>query len=172
VSAERDFSTRRRRPGAGRADVALLAAGVLLVAAAGGAAGSAWTDLRRARARLDEVRRETADAQARAKALAAVSPEGMMGARAVWSLEAPPPRVVSAIAQALPPDVRLESLALRYGADLEVDMTVTARSAAAYDAFLEALAASGRFAGVSPGDESRGEAVRASVRARFAAAAP
>ena len=171
MSAERDFSSRRRRGGARRADVALLAAGVLAMAAAGAAAGAAWTDLRRARARLDEVRRQTAEADARAKTLAAAGPEGTTGARAVWSLEAPPPRVVSAIARALPPDVRLETLTLRYAADLEVEMSVTARSPAAYDKFLEALAASGDFAGVSPGQESRGDSVRASVRARYAGAA-
>lgn len=172
MSAERDFSSRRRPRGASRADVALLVAGVLLMTAAGGAAGSAWADLRRARSRLDDVRRETAHAEARAKTLAAAGPEGMMGARAVWSLEAPPPRVASAIARALPADVRLDALALRYGADLEVDMDVTARTPEAYDAFLEALAASGDFTGVSPGGESRADAVRASVRARFASAAP
>jgi hypothetical protein len=172
VSAARDFSTRRRPRGSGRADVFLLAAGVLLMAAAGGAAGSAWTDLRRARTRLEDVRRETAEAEARAKTLAAAGPEGMMGARAVWSLEAPPPAVVSAIARALPPDVRLDALALRYGGDLEVEMNVTARTPAAYDAFLEALAGSGDFAAVSPGEESRVDAVRASVRARYGGAAP
>ena len=34
--------------------------------------------------------------------------------------EAPPPRVVAALAQMLPRDVRLEALTLRYGAQLEV----------------------------------------------------
>jgi len=173
VIGESDFSSRRRARGLGRGDLLLLAAGVLLLAAAGAAAGSAWADLRRARASLDEARRATAESEAKARALAGdAGPEGTLGARAIWTLEAPPPRVVAALAAALPADVRLESLALRYGPELEVDMALTARSAAAYDSFLEALERSGAFAGIAPGNESRGDVVRASVRARFRGGEP
>jgi hypothetical protein len=141
--------------------------------AAGYAVGDAWADLRQARASLDDVQRDVAAADARIATLQATrGAEGTMGARAVWSLEAPPPRVVGEIARALPRDVRLEALTLRYGSELEVEMTLTARNPAAYEAFLDALESSPSFAGIAPGDESRDDAVRASVRARFGGVAP
>jgi hypothetical protein len=168
VIPERDFST-RRRPRARRAgDVALLAVSGALLAASVYAAGSAWADARDARASFEEVRQETAAAETRAKALqAAAGAEGALGARAVWSAEAPPPRVVAALAQMLPRDVRLETLTLRYGAQLEVEMTLTARTAADYDRFLQALESSPAFDRVALGDETRADTVRASVRARY-----
>ena len=165
---ERDFSTRRRPQGRPAGDVALLAVGAALLAAAGYAAGSAWADGRRARASYEEVRQDIAAAEARARALqASADAEGVLGARAVWSATAPPPRIVAALAQLLPRDVRLETLSLRYGAQLEVEMTLTARSAADYDVFLQALEASPAFDRIVLGDESRADAVRASVRARY-----
>jgi hypothetical protein len=168
VIGDRDFSTRRRRRAGSAVDLALLAGGVIAMAGSGAAAGSAWADLRHARASLDETRRATAEAEGKARALAGEGgAAGLLGARAIWTLEAPPPRVVAAVAQAMPDDVRLDSLALRYGTELEVDMSVVARSAAAYDAFLEGLAKSGSFSSVAPGNESRDRLVRASVRARY-----
>lgn len=165
---ERDFSTRRRPRGGGAGDMALLAAAGALLAASVYAAGSAWADARHARASVEEVRQEIATAEARAKALQpAAGAEGVVGARAVWSATAPPPRVVAALAQMLPRDVRLETLSLRYGAQLEVEMTLTARSATDYDRFLQALESSPVFDRVVLGDESRTDAVRASVRARY-----
>ena len=53
-----------------------------------------------------------------------------------------------------------------------MELALTARSAAAYDSFLEALERWGAFAGIAPGNESRGDVVRASVRARFHGGAP
>ena len=85
----------------------------------------------------------------------------------MWSAEAPPPRVVAAIAQMLPRDVRLEGLTLRYAAQLDVEMTLTARTAADYDRFLQALEASPVFDRIVLGEESRADTVRASVRARY-----
>jgi Tfp pilus assembly protein PilN len=145
-----------------------MALAVALLAAAVYAAGSAWADERHARASYEEVREEIAAAEARAKALlASAGAEGAVGARAVWSAEAPPPRVVAAVAQMLPRDVRLEALTLRYGAQLDVEMTLTARSAADYDRFLQALESSPVFDRVVLGDETRADEVRASVRARY-----
>lgn len=165
---ERDFSTRRRPRGWRAGDVTLLAVAGALLAASVYAAASAWTDARDARASYEEVRREIAAAEARAKALqAAVGAEGAMGARAMWSAEAAPPRVVAALAQALPGDVRLETLTLRYGAQLDVEMALTARTAADYDRFLQALESSPAFDRIVLGDESRADAVRATVRARY-----
>lgn len=165
---ERDFSTRRRPRGRRAGDVALLAGAVALLAASVHAAGSAWADARHARASVEEVRKELAAVETRAKALqASAGAEGVVGARAVWSATAPPPRVVAALAQMLPRDVRLETLTLRYGAQLLVEMTLTARTAAEYDRFLQALESSPVFDDIVLGDESRADAVRASVRARY-----
>lgn len=165
---ERDFSTRRRPRGRRAGEVALLAAAAALLATSVYAAGSAWADAREARASFEEVRQEIATADARARALqAAAGGEGAVGVRAVWSATAPPPRVVAALAQILPRDVRLDTLTLRYGAQLEVEMTLTARNAADYDRFLQALESSPAFDRIVLGDESRADAVRASVRARY-----
>jgi len=168
VIPDRDFSTRRRPRGRRAGEVALLAVAFALLAASVYAAGSSWADARHTRASFEEVRQETAAAEARAKALqAAAGAEGAVGARAMWSVEAPPPRVVAALAQMLPRDVRLETVTLRYGAQLDVEMTLTARTAADYDRFLQALESSPVFDRVVLGDESRADAVRASVRARY-----
>lgn len=165
---ERDFSTRRRPRGRRAGDVAVLAGSGALLAASVYAAGAAWVDARDARASYQEVRQEIATAESRAKELqVAAGPEGAVGARAVWSAEAPPPRVVAALAQMLPRDVRLETLTLRYGAQLEVELTLTARTAADYDRFLQALESSPAFDRVVLGDESRAEVVRASMRVRY-----
>ena len=164
---DRDFST-RRRPRGRAGEVALLAVAFALLATAVYAAGWAWVDARHARASFEEVRQELATAEARAKALqAAAGAEGAVGARAMWSVEAPPPRVVAALAQMLPGDVRLETVTLRYGAQLDIEMTLTARTAADYDRFLQALESSPVFDRVVLGDESRADAVRAFVRARY-----
>jgi Tfp pilus assembly protein PilN len=168
VIPERDFSTRRRPPRRRAGDVALLALACLLLAAALYSAGAAWADERRAGASLHHVRQEIAAAADRVKTLQAPSGgPGAVGARAVLSVEAPPPRVVAAIAEMLPPDVRLESLTLRYGAELEVEMVLTARTAAEYDRFLQALESSPAFDRVVLGNETRTVAVKASVRARY-----
>ncbi len=169
----RDFSSRRRPVGRSAGEVALLAAAGLLLAAALYQAGTAWADARRAQASFEEVRREIAAASERIKALqAAPGGRGAVGDRAVWSAEAPPPRVVAAIAEILPRDVRLDTLTLRYGAELEVEMTLTARTAADYDGFLRALESSPAFDRVVLGDETRTDAVKASVRARYQAGDP
>lgn len=165
---ERDFSTRRRPREQRTGDLAALVVSGLLLAAAAYSAMAAYGDARDAQASHDAVRGEIATAAARIKELqAAAGGEGGVGARAVWSVEAPPPRVVAAIGEILPRDVRLDSLVLRYGPQLEVDMTLTARTADEYDRFLRALEASPAFDGVVLGDETRTDAVRASVRGRY-----
>lgn len=168
MNPERDFSTRRRPRGSRPGDIALLALGGIALAWSIYGAGSAWADFRRARASVDSVRHEIAAAEARIKELqAAAAGEGALGARAVWSVEAPPPRVIQALAEMLPAEVRLETVVLRYGAQLEVDVTLTARNAAEYDRFLRALESSAAFDRVVLGEETRTDAVRASIRARY-----
>jgi len=167
VIGERDFSSRRRPRGRHPGDVALLAVAIALLAASVYASASAWADARSARASFEEVRGEIAAAAARAKALKPAGAEGAVGARAMWSAEAPPPRVVGALAQILPRDVRLETLTLLYDEELHVQMALTARSSADYDRFLQALESSPAFDRVVLGEETRTDAVRASVRARY-----
>jgi hypothetical protein len=67
----------------------------------------------------------------------------------------------------LPGDARLERLSLQYGAALELDLEVGARSPAAYDRLLEALTGSDRLSQVQYGPEDRQGEVRASVKARY-----
>lgn len=168
MNPDRDFSSRRRPRSARPADAGLLAIAGLLLALSVYATGSAWADARHARASLDEVRQAIAAADQRIKELqGSAAAEGAVGARAMWSVEAPPPRVVGALAEILPPDVRLETLVLAYGAQLEIQMTLTARTARDYDRFLRALEASAVFDRIVLGEETRTDAVRASVRARY-----
>jgi Tfp pilus assembly protein PilN len=168
VIPERDFGSRRRPRGRRPADTALLAVAAVLLLSSAYFTASAFLDARHARASLDEVRREIAAAEEGSRALEAPAGPGTdVAARAMWSAEAPPPRVVAALAEMLPRDVRIETLTLRYAAQLEVEMTLTARSAADYDRFLQALEASPVFDSITLGDEARTDTVRASVRVRY-----
>jgi hypothetical protein len=67
----------------------------------------------------------------------------------------------------LPAAVRLNGATLTYGAGVAVELTVVAREGAAYDRFLERLAASSRFSDILPGAESRGGAISAPIRMRY-----
>jgi Tfp pilus assembly protein PilN len=164
VSDMRDFSTTRRRARTTPLERGLVVAAALLFVAAAAAAGSGWADLRQATVALDEVRKETREAEARIQALdTRPGPTEALAARAVASAAAPPPRVVAELAALLPPDVRLEQLGMRYGRGVTLEMSVTARHAAAYDMFLERLERSPLFADVTPGDESRSRGARATI---------
>jgi hypothetical protein len=164
MSDTRDFSTAPRRARVTPLERGLILGAALLVVAAAASAASAWADLRQASAALEEVRHETAAAEGRIRALSSrPGPTESLAAQAVASVSSPPPRVVAEIASLLPPDVRIERLGLRYGSDVLVDMAVTARSAAAYDMFLERLELSPVFADVTPGDEDRSRGARASI---------
>jgi hypothetical protein len=168
LSTTRDFSSAPRRTRVTPRERALLAGAALLLAAAGYSTAAAWNDLREAAAASDEVRRDTAALDARARELSArTGPGEALAEQALSSAGAPPPRVVWHLGQLLPPDVRLESLQLGYGARVAVHMQVVSRSAASYDLFLQRLEASPAFAEVVPGDENRAGAVRASIVATY-----
>jgi hypothetical protein len=64
----------------------------------------------------------------------------------------------------LPADVRLDDVRLSYDERLTLELRVRARDTASYDRFLERLAASPRFAGIVPGEESRGPELTALLR--------
>jgi hypothetical protein len=82
-----------------------------------------------------------------------------------------PARVVAAIAAALPPDARLERLAIDYVRGIAIDMQVVTRSPSAWDRLLERLESSPQLREVAPGPESRQGEVRSVVRARWAGGA-
>jgi ASC-1-like (ASCH) protein len=63
----------------------------------------------------------------------------------------------------MPPDVKLESLALTYGDGIGMTMHVSAKSVGAYDTFLQRLESSPLFEEVIPGEEARDGGVTASI---------
>jgi Tfp pilus assembly protein PilN len=167
VSRRPDFSTRplrRPRP----IDVALLGVAVLSAALAANAARSAWAEQRRRAQAVEGLRREVGEARVRAQLLESQGGlEEGLAAQVLASSEAPPPRVLADLVGVLPREVRLDGFSLSYGPRLEVELQVVARSAAAYDTFLERLAASPVFRDVLPGPETREGELRASVRASY-----
>ena len=166
----RDFSTRPRGRRFSRWQTALFLAGTGALAVAAWTAAAGWREHGEAAARLAAVREEAAAARARARALqAGRGPEQTMAVQALLTVDAAPPRVVAAVAELLPGDVRLDGLSLRYGEEVDVDLRVAARTAAAFDVFLDRLQRSPSFAGVLPGDEDRRGQVRTTIRGRYRA---
>jgi Tfp pilus assembly protein PilN len=75
--------------------------------------------------------------------------------------------VLADLAALMPPDVKLDSLNLAYGEGIGMSMHVSARSAGAYEAFLQRLESSPLFEEVVPGEESRDAGVTASIEMRY-----
>jgi hypothetical protein len=168
VSPARDFSSRPRGTAFSLSQQALMVAGVGALAVAAWAAADARAGHRDAVGSLARVRGETEAARARIRELEGRrGPEQALALRALLSAEAPPPRVVAALAELLPGDVRLDSVALTYGEQVEIDLRVVARTPAAFDLFLESLQRSPSFTRVLPGDEDRRAQMRATVRGRY-----
>jgi len=166
--SDRDFSTRPRRRAPDAFDVGLLAIAGLSLIVASYWTGTAWADLRRARQNVEDARREAEADQVRVRTLEARrGAEGSLGTQALLTADAPPQRVLAELVAVMPSDVRLESLTLAYGDGVALEMQVAARAAAAYDAFLQRLEGSPVFTDVTPGDENRGNEVRASVRVTY-----
>lgn len=163
----RDFSTHPQRSGPGAIDTLLVGLAVLALLAASLAAFWSWRDARARIASVDEARRELETSGARLLALEARPGDVALARQTLLTLDAPPSRVLAAVGELMPPDVRLESVALRYGERLELEMRVIARSSTAYDVFLERLQSSPQFEGVLPGEENRDGEVRAGVRAGY-----
>jgi Tfp pilus assembly protein PilN len=168
----RDFSTNPRPVPRSRLDLALLAAGAAALVWSASCAHLSWRDAREKRARVEEARRELAEARERLPPTARPSADAAFARQALLSLEAAPPVVLAALAAVLPPDVRLDRLDLDYGGVLQLQLEVVARDAAAYDRFLSRLEASPQFGSVSLGEENRDGEVRAAVRASYGGATP
>ena len=86
---------------------------------------------------------------------------------ALAAAESSPSRVWDDLSTALPDGVSIVSLKVDYTPEgsARLDFTVLARSPAAYDRFLSALAASPLFASLKPGSEIRPGLVRATLSA-------
>ena len=164
----RDFSSRPRRRPPQPVDLGLIGIGLLTLIFAGYATGTSWADFKRARQHVADVRRDTEAAQARLKTMEARSaPTAALATQALLSTDAAPPHVLAELAALMPPDVKLDSLALTYGDGIGMSMHVSAKGAGAYEAFLQRLEASPLFEEVVPGEESRDGGVSASIEMRY-----
>jgi hypothetical protein len=164
-----NFSTRPRREALSRDAMLVIAAALLLVLSAASAL-RAWTQLAAVDATLGETQDLVGRLRDRVKQLQAergTGPEERLAAQLVLTVQAPAATVLAAIEDALPADVRLEGITLQYDQDVEVEMRVVARRAAAYDEFLTRLSASPRFHDIVPGAESRADTLTAVVKASF-----
>jgi hypothetical protein len=169
----RDFSTRRRRRPWRAGDVLLAGGAAVVLAATALAAGRAWSERSHVAARLSELRSSVEAARRRVGVLEARGRGGDSLASQAWlTAEAPPARIVRELTALLPGAVRFDGLLLSYGERLEVEMSVVARDASAYDAFLERLESSPVLEGVVPGPESRQAGMRTTVRATYRGAQP
>jgi hypothetical protein len=168
MSPERDFSSRPRPRRVRPVDLGLLALGVAALLVAGYAAADAWSGRGRVQARVEETRRETEEAQARARALEGrPEPAEAVAYRALLTLDAPPPAVLADLVTLMPGDVRLDAVTLSYGEPLGVQVDVVAKTASSYDLFLDRLQRSPLFASVLPGEENRDGELRTSIQMTY-----
>ena len=168
MTRQPDFRTAARSSHAPLWAGALLVAGALAVLAASYQALDARAEASAAAARLAEVSREVAVLSSRKAAL--VARALVPGGEPLAAAEASPARIVADLAALLPPDVRLDRLAIDYQAGGALELLVVARNAAAWDLLLERLERSPRIHEVAPGPEARASEVRNLVRARWSAA--
>lgn len=168
VREQPDFSTspRPRRPPV--RDLFAIVVGLL---ALGFALHTAWSARRQAdesRDRLVAVRRDVSALESRLRALSAQAGEGgVLMARAAVANEAPPERIVAALAGVLPDDVRVDRLIIDYGEVVSLDLRLVSRDASAWDLALEGLVEAGTLAKVTPGPEQRDGEIRTSVTAEW-----
>jgi len=164
-----DFSTtpRPRRPPA--RELLAVVLGVLVLLLAIGSASATRREAGAARERLAAVRREIGSLKARLRAMDARTTQGgELLSRAAAASEAPPERIVAAIARALPNDARVERLTISYSDAISLKMQLVARDAAAWDRALARLVQAGPFDEVVPGPERREGEIRTTVSARWA----
>jgi len=168
-----DFSTRGRKAPSRSGEWVFLGASGLALALSVASAAGAWSDLRRIEADLARTRGETEALTGAARDREAhKGPDAVLSARALWTADSPPPRVLADLETLLPGDVRLVTLGLDYGERVELTLEVEARRAASYDVFLERMQQSPLFTDVRPGEETRDGGVRAQVRAAYRGGRP
>jgi hypothetical protein len=167
VSRQPDFSSAPpRAPWWSRGASALVVLALAAAVTSGVAAYRARGEAAEAKARAAEARRQLETQQARLRAVTPAPGDQVGGAA-----DAPPRKIVGAIAGVLPGDARLARLAIDYEGPVSVEMMVDARRAAAWDHFLERLERSPDFAEVEPGPEQRDAEVRTTVRGRWSGGA-
>jgi Tfp pilus assembly protein PilN len=166
VTRQPDFRT-APRPSRGSAwGLLCLAVGVLALGASAYLAASARAEATASARHLADV---TGEVKALAARAAALSARPAAGAERLRAADAPPARIVADVAAALPPDVRLDRLAIDYERGGQLELGVVARSAPAWDRLLERLERAPRLREVEPGPEARDGEVRSAVRARWSA---
>lgn len=141
-----------------------IALGVVLFGAAWRWMGTRDVDAVLARTRADVASLRATESEAKKSVRS--SPTLLI---AMVSVESAPTAILKDLSTALPPDVAVETLSVRYSEDgfARLDLKVLARSAAAYDRFLETLEASPYFDEIQPGSESRQGPLTASLTARY-----
>jgi Tfp pilus assembly protein PilN len=161
------------RPRSRPVDRVLCAASAAVLLAACVGAWRARGEVASARASLAAVQAELRQGDGLLRSLEGrgVGEADRLARRVALNAEAPLTRILADLTRLMPEDVRLRSLDVRYADDVSVAAQVEARSVAAWDAFLERLAASGRFARVVPGPETRDGELRVEVRMLFVAGA-
>jgi lambda repressor-like predicted transcriptional regulator len=163
-----DFSTspRPRRP-----PLRDLLAIVVGLVALGFALHTAWSARRQAdqsRDRLLSVRREVTALESRLRSVSARAGAGSeLLARAAAASEAPPERIVAALAEVLPEDVRVDRLSIAYGEVVSLDLRLVSRDAAGWDLALARLVEAGTLEKVTPGPERRDGEIRTTVTAEW-----
>jgi len=164
-----DFSTVPRPRRAPARELVAVILGLLALGFAIRTASATRREASAARERVASVRREIGSLEARLRAVDARTTQGgeMLG-RAAAAGEAPPERIVAAIARALPDDARIERLTIGYDDAISLEMRLVARDAAAWDRALDRLVRAGPFEEVIPGPEHREGEIRTTVSARWA----
>ena len=162
MSRQPDFSTVPRPNPLRRWERAALVLGVLAAGLVAIAAVRARGEAAAAVSRLAQARGEVERLATQRRALAA-----RRAASGGAELSSSPARVVAALAAALPPDARLQRLAIDYKNGTAIEMQVVTRSTSAWDRLLEHLEKTPELREVAPGPESRGGEVRTVVRARW-----
>lgn len=159
----------QRRPRSGPVERVLFAASAAVLLAACAGAWRARADVAAARTSLAAVEAELRRGEGLLRSLdgRSAGEADRLARRVALNAEAPVPRILAELTRLMPADVRLRALDIRYADDANVAAQVEARSVAAWDAFLERLVASERFARVQPGPESRDGELRVEVRMVF-----
>jgi hypothetical protein len=173
VSEQPDFSTSPRARRLPWRDLAAVTLGILALAFAVWTAWSTRKEADAARDKLVAVRREIGILERRVRVLSERDTTGgKLLARAALAQEAPPERIVAALARLLPDDVRVERLSVSYGDAVSLEMRLVARNAEAWDAALQRLSEPGPLEKVIPGPERREGEIRTSVSARWRGTGP
>ncbi len=155
----------RPRPRAGYADRLLAIVGAAAFVAASLGALRARAHAAEARATLLAVEQDSRRSEQRIRAAGTPAGEAeRLAHRVALNAEAPVPQVLSELTSLMPQDLRLRSLLVSYGDEVSLVAEVEAKSASAWDVFLDRLATSRRFARIAPGPEAREGELRSSVR--------